>query len=70
MKLEVSFLILSNTARDEPCQTCISTKIIKLILNSRSFKEFITWKRHCTCWTCVFQQLQGHMIFIIAHPSS
>src|SRR6187399_3415538 len=51
------FLILSNTALDEPCQTCISTKIIKLILNSRGCKEFITWKRHRTRWTCVFQQL-------------
>src|SRR6187401_967542 len=51
------FLILSNTARDEPCQTCISTKIIKLILNSCSFKEFITWEHHRTCWICIFQQL-------------
>src|SRR6187399_90827 len=64
------FLILSNTACDEPCQTCISTKVIKLILNSCSFKEFITWEHHRTCWICVFQQLQGHMIFIVAHPSS
>src|ERR1041385_4249875 len=31
------FLILGNTARSEPRQTCISTKIIELLPNSRSF---------------------------------
>src|ERR1041385_532563 len=51
------FLILSNTARYEPRQTCISTKIIELLLNSCSFKEFIARESHCTCWICVLQQL-------------
>src|SRR3954463_5603196 len=51
------FLILSNTARCEPRQTCISTKIIELLLNSCSFKEFIARESHCTCLICVLQQL-------------
>src|ERR1041385_1591885 len=51
------FFILSNTTRCEPCQTCISTKIIELLLNSCSFKEFIARESHCTCWICVLKQL-------------
>src|ERR1044071_5117706 len=31
------FLILGNTARSDPRQTCISTKIIELLLNSCCF---------------------------------
>src|ERR1041385_6549925 len=64
------FLILSNTARCEPRQSCIITKLIELPLNSCSFKEYIARESHCTCLICVLQQLQGHMIFIVAHPSS
>src|ERR1041385_5334450 len=56
-KTRGEFFILSNTARCEPRQTCISTKIIELLLNSRSFKEFIARESHCTCWICVLQQL-------------
>src|ERR1041385_3927504 len=51
------FLILSNTARCEPRKTCISTKIIELLLNSCSFKEFIARESHSTCWISVLQQL-------------
>src|ERR1043165_1843411 len=43
------FLILSNTARCEPRQTYISTKIIELLLDFCSFKEFIAREIHCTC---------------------
>src|ERR1041385_8245317 len=64
------FFILSNTARCEPRHSCISTKIIELLLNSCSFKEYIARESHCTCLICVLQQLQGHMIFVVAHPSS
>src|ERR1041385_5077754 len=64
------FLILGNTARSEPRQTCISTKIIEILPNSCSFKEFIARESHCTRLICVLQQLQGHMIFVVAHPSS
>src|ERR1041385_3906228 len=35
------FLILSNTAHCEPPQSCISKKIIELLLNSCGFKEYI-----------------------------
>src|SRR4051812_15629414 len=51
------FFILRNTARCEPRQTCISTKIIEFLLNSCSFKEFIARESHCTCWICVLKQL-------------
>src|SRR4051812_16047640 len=33
------FLILSNTARCEPRQTCISTKIIELLLNAAASRN-------------------------------
>src|ERR1041385_1980746 len=64
------FTVLSNTACCKPCQTCISTKVIKLLLNTCRFKKIVAQKHHFPCWLCIFQQLQGHNIFIVAHPSS
>src|SRR4051812_14796248 len=40
------FLIMGNTARCEPRETCISTKIIKLLPDSCNFKEFIARESH------------------------
>src|ERR1041385_4809324 len=51
------FTVLNNTACGKPCQTCISTKVIKLLLNTRRFKKIVSRKRHCPCWTSIFQQL-------------
>src|ERR1041385_3703333 len=41
------FFILYNTAHREPCQTCISTKAIKFLLDSCSFKKSVARTRHC-----------------------